>query len=167
MLSCGIIGHRIIENKALTELRFFELAEDLLSKNCRTFNFGSNSEFDCLAWDVISGLQLGCKEIKMVDYYCGKEKPILKENTIEGLRYFDEVVLPKNTINAGKRLYIERNKALIDASDIMIFYFDEDYSPQNSNSGTKIAYEYAKSKNKKIYNLCLKRANIMPFTNKI
>ena len=79
------------------------------------------------------------------------------------MKCFDEVVKPQSTIGAGKRLYIERNKALIDASDIMIFYYDENYRPSYSNSGTKLAFEYAKSKNKKIINVFIDPTNIVDF----
>ena len=54
---------------------------------------------------------------------------------------------------------------MIDKSNVCIFYYDENYLPPRrrnakrdiadyqSKSGTKIAYDYAKTKNKKIINL--------------
>ena len=56
----------------------------------------------------------------------------------------------------NKNLYIERNAKMIDDADICIFYYKENnIMPKNkfgvkTNSGTKIALEYAKSKNKEI-----------------
>ena len=60
---------------------------------------------------------------------------------------------------------MKRNQAMINDSDYCVFYYDEKYEPElrkyskNSigyyqpNSGTKLAYNYAKSKRKIIYNI--------------
>ena len=68
-------------------------------------------------------------------------------------------------INTGKAAYVERNYEMIDNSDYCVVYYDKDYIPprrKNSKrdlieyqpmSGTKLAYDYAKKKNKKVINL--------------
>ena len=65
---------------------------------------------------------------------------------------FEEEYEHKTKYTAGKASYIERNTAMIDNSDYCIFYYDENIS-KNYKSGTKIAYDYAKRKNKTIINL--------------
>jgi len=67
--------------------------------------------------------------------------------------------------NATKNVYIERNKEIIDNSDVCLFYYDPKYRPPvrkhfkqsttsyQPQSGTKIAFDYAIKKNKKIYNV--------------
>lgn len=43
---------------------------------------------------------------------------------------------------------------MIDRSDLLIVYYNENYKPKNSkNSGTKIAVEYAQRKKKRLLNL--------------
>ena len=66
--------------------------------------------------------------------------------------------------NAGRASYVERNQEMINKSDFYIVYYDENYAPpkrKNSRrdltdyqprSGTKIAYDYAVKKKKKIIN---------------
>ena len=48
----------------------------------------------------------------------------------------------------------ERNFEMINKATFCIFYYDENYILPKSNSGTKIAYEYAIKKKKQIINLC-------------
>ena len=65
--------------------------------------------------------------------------------------------MPKKIENAGKYSYVERNYEMINSSNFCVFYYNEKYepkakyqrknnplSPKRRNSGTKIAYEYAK-----------------------
>ncbi len=77
----------------------------------------------------------------------------------------EEEVEYKNKWTSNKASYIERNFAMIDASDICVFYYDENYKPllrkyskkcigyYQPKSGTALAYKYAKQKNKIIYNV--------------
>ena len=53
--------------------------------------------------------------------------------------------------SAGQASYIERNELMINDSDYCVFYIDK---KTKYKSGTKIAHEYAKSKNKNIYFFC-------------
>jgi len=154
MLKIGVVGHRTVKGKGLVELRFLDVVQKHFPNDEQLqFQFGSNSQFNALIWKIVSKAQEDGENVTLVNFACGSEKPLLKDNKKDGQKWFDEVVFPENAKNCGRRLYIERNKALIDASDVMLFYFDETYSPAFSNSGTRIAYEYAKSKNKKIINL--------------
>ncbi len=152
-MKCGIIGNRKIEFKDLLELKLRDLIEKLINiEKVDTFIFGSKSEFDDLCWQIISELQNNY-DIQMVDYYCGYEKPILKNHKILGQKYYDKINKPANVLNAGKYLYIERNKSIINDSDLMLFYYNEKYSPVNTHSGTKIAYDYALKMKKKCINV--------------
>ncbi len=65
----------------------------------------------------------------------------------------------------GKAGYVERNQAMINDSDICVFYYNKDYEPQmrkyskrsisyyQPKSGTALAYKYAIQKKKKIFNV--------------
>ena len=77
----------------------------------------------------------------------------------------EEEVEYKTKWTSGKAQYVERNQAMIDESDVCIFYYDEKYQPPlrkqsrralndyQPKSGTRVAYEYAKRKKKDVINL--------------
>ena len=152
MQKIGFIGHREVKNAPLVELKIARTLERKFPEAV-CFNFGSNSQFNDLCWQVVSTMQQRNCNIEMNNFCCGNEKPFLKENKVDGKQYFDNIIFPENAKNAGKRIYVERNKALIDASDVLIFYYNANYKPAFSNSGTKIAFEYAARCNKVIINL--------------
>ena len=71
----------------------------------------------------------------------------------------------KTKWTAGRASYVERNQAMINDSDICVFYYDENYKPQERKyskhcvftyqpkSGTALAYKYAQQKKKEIINI--------------
>lgn len=71
------------------------------------------------------------------------------------IKDFDAEYEHPTKYSSGRGSYVERNQAMIDDSDICVFYYDENYLPlrrKNSprdisdyqpKSGTRIAYEYA------------------------
>lgn len=89
-------------------------------------------------------------------------KQILDKETVKD---FDAEYEHPTKYSSGRGSYVERNQAMIDDSDICVFYFDENYLPprrKNSprdisdcqpKSGTKIAFDYAKRKKKHILNV--------------
>ncbi len=67
---------------------------------------------------------------------------------------FEEEFEHKTKYEAGKASYVERNQAMIDDSDFCAFYYNKNYLPSTkTNSGTKIACEYAIRKKKNVINL--------------
>ena len=177
--SCCFIGHRkIIETKELKQ-RLQNTIEKLINKNnVKTFIFGSRSEFDFLCHQIVSNLMSLYPTIERVIYTCKSELAVLKEDKAEleqmfstafkqdiTLCEYEKEIEHKTKFTSGKASYIERNKAMIDASDYCIFYYDENYKPKKRkhskndvfeyqpNSGTFLAYNYAKQKKKNIINL--------------
>ena len=77
----------------------------------------------------------------------------------------EEEVEFKNKWKAGKASYVERNQAMINDSDLCVFYYDENYkvderkyskrsfTTYQPKSGTWLAYDYAKQKKKEIINV--------------
>lgn len=77
----------------------------------------------------------------------------------------DKQIHHETYLTSNRSSYIERNYQMIDASDICIFYYNEKYLPPRRRyakkdflsyqpqSGTKLAFEYAKRKKKIIINL--------------
>lgn len=174
--TCSFFGHREIEETQDLKQRLYECIEDLILNNhVGTFLFGSKSDFNSLCLKTVSLLKEKYPEIKRVFYTCKSETCFLekdREKWEKLLSRFGKQILTvdeefehKTKYTAGKATYVERNKAMIDDSDFCVFYYDENYLPKmrkfsksalslyQPKSGTQIAYEYAKQKNKIIKNL--------------
>ena len=114
-----------------------------------TVAYDTKSEDSCLTSDVE-------KKNRMYSILLNKQVELM---------HFDRVVKCERSFSATKNTYIERNQQLIDESDICLFYYDEHYKPAKRKiskkgfseyqpkSGTGIAYDYAKRKNKVIINV--------------
>lgn len=148
--TCCFFGHReIIETEELkNQLR--ETIERLITdEKIDTFLFGSNSRFDSLCLETVTKIKEKFPHIKRI--YVRAEFPyinnIYKSHLLE--RY-EDTYYPEKIIGAGKAVYIERNREMIDNSCFCIIYYDSAYAPQKRKSGTKIALDYAIKEKKKI-----------------
>ena len=159
------IGHRHIDKTETLTRDLKEILVSLIKKGYTSFAFGSMSDFDDLAWEIITELKKEYANIKRI--YVRSRYQYLNNFHKELLsKYYEETYFPKKLLNAGKYTYVERNFEMINNSTICIFYYNKDYapplkqqttknslSPKRRKSGTKIAYEYAVKKNKQIINL--------------
>ena len=168
ILTCSFFGHRKIDIYDNLKQRVKECIENLIeNSNVQTFLFGSKSNFNDLCHTVVSELKEKYPTIKRISYTCKSEGCIL-ENEREQLKKiysrflnvdihllgFEEEFEHKTKYTAGRASYVERNQAMINDSNFCVFYFNKDYVPSTkTKSGTKLAYEYATKKNKKIINL--------------
>ena len=73
------------------------------------------------------------------------------------LEFYEYTYFPESALNAGKAVYIKRNREMIDKSRFCVFYYSKTSEPTKRNSGTKIAYDYAVHKKRKIYSMPLCR----------
>ena len=178
-INCSFFGHR---NAELTKTEYnilYKYLETLVSDNKSiTFLLGSRSNFNTICHNIVTELKVKYPHIKRISYTCRSECSILeserlhwskilskqenKEINILGVE--EEYDHAKKYIS-GRASYIIRNQAIIDASDICIFYYDDTYRPplrkrsKNSiskyqpNSGTALSYKYALSKKKTIINI--------------
>lgn len=117
--------------------------------NIELIAFACRNEWTCLKCEML-------KTEKMLKTFFGEEATI---------KVFDKEEEFIGKFESGRNLYIIRNKAMIDRSDFCIFYYNENYKPNNRkrakndvasyqpNSGTRIAYNYAHAKKKSIINL--------------
>lgn len=177
--TCSFFGHRKIDTTEELKQKLKSVIEDLIvNHNVQTFLFGSKSEFDELCHLLVTEIKETYHEIKRVVYTCKSESCILesereKWEKIYSRIYNKEVKLlgaeeefeHKTKYTSGRASYLERNRAMIDVSDYCIFYYNEDYKPplrkfSKSNlsfyqpqSGTSLAYKYAKKKQKVIINV--------------
>lgn len=165
MKTCSFFGHRNTEEtpELVNELKktVIYLIEQ---KDVTTFLFGSASKFDDLCLKIATEIKSDHPEIKLI--YVRSSYPNINQCYKDYLlEYYDDTIMPKGVEKAGKASYVERNQAMVNASDICVFYYDENYKPTlkkqskryflnySNKSGTMLAYEYAKKKNKYIFNL--------------
>lgn len=156
MQAC-FIGHRNILKTEELKIVLRKTVIALINKGVTAFLFGSMSNFDDLAWEVVTELKkehVGVKRIYVRATYPYLEKAY--EQYL--LERYEETYFPSRIKDAGKYSYVERNYEMIDKSTYCVFYYNEAYIPSltksaKRTSGTKIAYKYAVKNRKKIINL--------------
>ena len=127
--------------------RCFDWRKD--EENVDTFLFGSKSRFDALCLEIVSEIKEKYPHIKRI--YVRAEFPFIDDSYKTYLmKLYDDTYYPEKVIGAGRAAYIERNFEMIDNSRFCIVYYDEEYSPTNRKSGTRIALDYAKKKAREI-----------------
>ncbi|MBE7049020.1 MAG: DUF1273 family protein [Ruminococcaceae bacterium] len=163
--TCCFIGHRKINETDELKEKIYNTVEDLIvNKGVTSFLFGSRSDFDSLCKKIVTEFQEKYLDIKRTyiraeyEYISDSYKDYLLEKC-------DDTYFPEKVSGAGRASYVERNQIMINQSDYCVFYYDENYLPprrRNSRrdlldyqpkSGTKIAYDYAIKKKRKIINL--------------
>lgn len=152
MKAC-FIGHRKIEKDERLTTTLKEIIVELIHQGVTAFLFGSMSEFDELAWRMVTIVKREHPSVKRI--YVRAVYPSIDKFYEEYLlTRYEETYFPQNIEKAGKYTYVERNYKMIDQSTYCIFYYNENYVPLSKrNSGTKLAYQYAVKKGKRIINL--------------
>ncbi len=175
MKTVCFIGHRNFQiTKEKADLILLTLTKLIDECGAKTFIFGSHSKFDSACYTAITALQTRYKDIERVVLLAPHETAITSQKVAkayseiagEGFTFeeYERMVKSERSIRSRKNTYMDRNKEMIDMSDACVFYYNENYKPQEtkivgsvltrqSNSGTAIAYKYAKQKDKKIINL--------------
>lgn len=141
--ACCFIGHRKInETEELNERVYTEIERLITEEKVDTFLFGSRNDFNYLCLDIVTEIKEKYPHVKRI--YVRAEYPYISDSYRQGLldRY-DDTYYPEHIIDAGRAVYVERNYEMIDKSKFCVIYYDENYSPKNRKSGTKIALEYA------------------------
>lgn len=154
-MTVAIIGHRRIDKSPQLIDRITDVVSSLIAdENVDTFLFGSRSEFDDLCYDVVTNLKNKYPHINrvyvMAEYANGGEQ---YRKYI--LTFYEDCFYDERLRKAGALSYVERNRIMIDRCDYLLTYYDADYKPPNTNSGTKTAVNYAISKKKSIFNVFL------------
>ena len=168
LCTCCFFGHRKIDETEELRNMLYETIENLIvNEKIEIFLFGSKSEFDRLCLKTVTELREKYPHIKRIyvrsafqhipDWY--------KDSLLES---YEDTYFPEQIENSGRASYVERNQEMINHSKFCVVYYDENYLPprrRNSkrdlfdyqpNSGTKIAYDFAKNKKKFIINLAIK-----------
>ena len=177
MKKCCFIGHReiVVTEKLKNEIKKY-LIKLIENENVSIFLFGSKSDFDKLCHEIVTELMQDYSITRLM-YTCQSESATLEKDRVSLEQVYNEVAKGKVHIMgfegeiehktkclSNKASYIERNYAMINDSDYCIFYYNKDYLPKKRkhnkndliyyqpNSGTALAFKYAKQKNKQIVN---------------
>ena len=151
--TCCFFGHRTINETDELRTKLTDTIEKLITdEKVDTFLFGSKSRFDSLCLELVTGLKEKYPHIKRI--YVRAEFSVINESyTAYLLKYYDDTYYPERIKGAGRAAYVERNYEMIDKSKYCIVYYDESHAPATRKSGTKIAYDYAIKREKKIINM--------------
>ena len=162
--TCCFIGHRRIENHSEVQAKLQSILTELIEQGVTKFIFGDHSQFNDLCYDVVSELKKNNTDIQRIKFRKDYQKisDSVKKYFLDG---FEDNICPDGVAKAGKASYVKRNQAMITASNVCIFYYNENYQPERRKeskhsigtyqpkSGTRLAYEFAASKDKEIINL--------------
>ena len=157
--TCCFLGHRTINETEELRTKLTDTIEKLITdENVDTFLFGSKSEFDRLCLELVSKLKEKNPHIKRI--YVRAEFPFINDDYLNYLlKSYDDTYYPEKIMNSGRAAYVERNYELINNSKYCIVYYDEQNAPTTRKSGTKIAFDYAVKKGRKIFLFPLKKTN--------
>lgn len=174
MQTCSFFGHRDFVETEERVLKLRSIIEDLIANGTDVFLFGSRSRFNDFCYKIVSDLKEKYPFIRRISFTCLHEKATLQSDREKLKKYcldcgidfekicYEEEVHFCGRIKAGKGAYVERNQAMVDASDYCVFYYDENYLPKmrkysktslasyQPNSGTKLAFDFAKRLHKQI-----------------
>lgn len=175
--SCVFLGHRTVDCNDDLRQKVKDVVENLIvHKGVTKFLFGSRSDFVTFCLDIVTELKANYPHIERIVYTCKHESCILESERAEWEKIYsrqnintkvqvvDKEIYYTTRAISNKASYIQRNFAMIDASQYCVFYYNKDYQPParklskhkplyyQSNSGTHLAYNYALMKKKTIIN---------------
>lgn len=150
---CCFIGHREIEETEELKRDLCERIEDMIAnKKVDTFLFGSKSRFNNLCYALATDMKEKYPHIKRV--YVRAEFPVIDDGyKAYLLERYEAAYYPEKITGAGRAVYVERNREMIDQSQYCVFYYKESLAPKSRTSGTKIALEYAIKHGKTVYKI--------------
>lgn len=163
--TCCFFGHRKIADTLELRTKLYDILKRLIEEeNVCTFLFGSKSEFNSLCLETVSELKKIHPHIKRI--YVRAEYPDIDDSyKAYLLKDYEDTYFPQHIKSAGKASYVERNCEMINNSRVCVVYYNPNYTPPkrkssrqsitdySTKSGTKIAYDYAAKKGKRIINI--------------
>lgn len=159
--TCCFLGHRKVNISNEFKDALKTLIENLIvDKGITIFMFGSRSEFEDICYDIVSALKIKYSNICRI--YVRAEYPVISKEYEDGLlKAYEDTYFPSD-LHSDMFVYIKRNQEIINKSCFCVFYYNDKYVPISArsshkfhmtNSGTGLAYEYAKSKCKNVINV--------------
>ena len=148
--ACSFFGHRTIDITDDLYATAVAEIEKSVALGCRVFYFGGYSEFDELCLQIVTNIKEARADLDIQRIFCvPMEKELRKRGRIIHQDCYEriEYLIPK--FDGWYRSIYFRNCAMIDASDVVIFYAEN-----REASGAYKAYQYAKKKKgKQIVNI--------------
>ncbi|MCM1306905.1 MAG: DUF1273 domain-containing protein [Bacteroides sp.] len=153
MSTCCFIGHRKIPDNKQFYFAVKKSIKKLIDDGVTIFLFGSRSKFNDLCLKIVTEFKKNYPQLIRV--FVRAEYEYIDQNYENFLlEQYERTYYSKQAHSAGRLAYIKRNQDMIDQSDVCIFYYDDSYKlSTNKTSGTKIAFEYSKTKNKNLINI--------------
>ena len=150
MYTCCFFGHRIIDETDELKNRLSDVIEKLIiEQKIDTFLFGSKSRFDSLCLELVTKIKEKYTHIKRI--YVRAEYPVISDDYKEYLlKSYEDTYYPENIVGAGRAVYVQRNRDMINNSRFCVVYHELNCSSTTRKSGTKIALDYAIKKGKEI-----------------
>ena len=142
---CSFFGHRDVD---ITDKLYTMATAEIMRTvelGCRVFYFGGYGDFDDLCRQIVTKIKDENPKLKIRRIYCVSQERYLHKN----VRYFnrenyDEIIYLVPSFDGWYKSIYFRNCAMIDQSDIIIFYAEN-----REDSGAYKAYKYAKRKREK------------------
>lgn len=171
--TCCFFGHRRIEITPDLQRKLYDVIEALIvADGICTFLFGSKSQFNDLCLETVSRLKEKHPYIRRI--YVRAEFPVINDSYRSYLlQRYEDTYYPERMVRAGRSAYVERNREMIDKSNICVVYYRTDYLPMRQKnslrdqvdhqpkSGTKLAHDYAIRKGLKILNLAAEQPPVL------
>lgn len=137
--ACCFIGHRNIERASEVQEKLRKELRKLIEQGTTRFIFGDHSEFNTLCYDTVTELMQEYPQIKRVKFR--KDYPEITESVKQYFfNGYEDNICPKGVAQSGRASYVERNQAMIMASDICIFYSTRTIN-QNAEKSRNIPQE--------------------------
>ena len=141
--ACWFIGHREIEETEDLLRQLLLIIEKLIVEdNVDTFLFGSKSRFNDLCYETVTELKGKYPHIRRI-YVRAEYSNIDEAYKSYLLMRYEDTYFPCSAVGAGRAVYLNRNREMIDQSGFCVLYFRESCTPKRRKSGTKAALEYA------------------------
>ncbi len=146
--TCSCFGHRDVNITDELRGRVQEAIATALDDGVKIFLFGGLSDFDDLVYDIVSNFkqERGDDAIKRI--FCFPlDKHLHRAPNWFVKKDYEELICPAKSFDGWYRSIYFRNCAMIDMSDIVLFFTDD-----SGRSGSFKAYEYALKKHKRYIN---------------
>ena len=141
---CSFCGHRDCDSSIRKQIK--ETITDLIeNQGITTFYSGGMGNFDKLCESVVRELKQKYEDIRLCLIMPYMTKKLNTDKEYYNAMY-DEIIIPDLGDIHYKRAITERNKWMVDCSDVILFYVTR------SSGGAYRMQKYAKNENKTILN---------------
>lgn len=147
--TCSCFGHSEVEITDDLILRARIEIEKAIADGVRTFLFGGRSDFDDLCYDLVTEQKKANPQLGIRRVFCFALDRDLRRPPHWFIRKeYEALECPVKAIDNWYRAIFFRNVAMIDQSDLVLFWVE-----RRENSGAYKTYRYAVGEHKRIVNL--------------